>query len=546
MNQKEIAEYAEYALKIAEYQCETTEDAQDVCQEALLALLLALQQGRVIEHPKAWLSSVICRKYMDLLRERYRKPVTYIGVELSEQTEDCDALDKIIKTEDFISIRRQIARLSKLYREVIVRHYLKNQKVKQIATELGISENTVKSRLDMGRKHIRKGFEMNSEKYVKQSIEPDDLWISITGRCGENMEPFSGIEQDKIAMNLLLLAYEKPVENSKLAAAIGIPCAYIEPIIEKLVQAQLMKKTSNRVYTDFIIFSLSDCRKTFALEKVYAAAHYKEAAIILNKYFSEAEQCIKTDTKGQRESLCSYLAVKALQNSMMSVRNELSPKILFEDYPERPNGGKWYCQGYHYPAGFDYENDEKRKYLISGECSSSYRSKDKKGRIALLEFDTCLGETRKYWNHLSDNHPELRCLELLYCCQNSEEELFSRYGLAVNERVMERIDVLIEGGFLTKDRKVNIPVLDKSGFDMFLKLIEECERKLKERFRDIYMDIYRQGRVEVPKHLKNIPEFQKYMFGESFPMMVLHQAKTEHMLFDENRHMPAVIMIVEE
>lgn len=55
MNQNEISEYVEYALKIAEYQCETSEEAQDVCQEALLALLLALQRGSAIEHPKAWL-----------------------------------------------------------------------------------------------------------------------------------------------------------------------------------------------------------------------------------------------------------------------------------------------------------------------------------------------------------------------------------------------------------------------------------------------------------------------------------------------------------
>ena len=543
MNQNEISEYVEYALKIAEYQCETSEEAQDICQEALLALLLALQRGSAIEHPKAWLSSVIHRKYADLLREKYQKPVTYIGVEFQERTADCDALDEIIKTEDFISIRRQVARLSKLYREVIVRYYLKNQKVKQIAAELGVSENTVKSRLDMGRKHIRKGLKMSSEKYVKQSMEPDDLWISFAGISGEDMER---VWLDKIAMNLLLLAYEKPVEISDLAAAIGIPCAYIEPITDKLVHAQLMKRTANRVYTDFIIFSPSDCRKNFALEKAYAASHYKEAALILNKYFSKAEQCIKTDTKGQRESLRSYLAVRALINSMMSVRNELSPKICIEDYPERPNGGKWYCQGYYYPAGFDYENDEKSRYLISGECGSSYPGKDKKGRITLLEFDTCLGETRKYWNRLSDDHPELRCLELLYCCQNSEEELFTRYGLAVNEKVMERIDVLIEGRFLTKDKKVNIPVLNRNEFGTLLELAGQCERELKEKFHDIYLNIYQKGRVETPKHLKNIPEFQRYMFGESFPMLVLLQAKAEHMLFDESGQTPAVIMVIEE
>lgn len=79
-----------------------------------------------------------------------------------------------------------------------------------------------------------------------------------------------------------------------------------------------------------------------------------------------------------------------------------------------------------------------------------------------------------------------------------------------------------------------------------LELAGQCERELTEKFHDIYLDIYQKGRAGTPKHLKNIPEFQRYMFGESFPMLVLLQAKAEHMLFDESGQTPAVIMIIEE
>ena len=59
-------------------------------------------------------------------------------------------------------------------------------------------------------------------------------------------------------MNLLILAYEKPVTLTELSKAIGISTTYIEPIAQRLVDGQLMKKVADKVYTDFIIYTESD------------------------------------------------------------------------------------------------------------------------------------------------------------------------------------------------------------------------------------------------------------------------------------------------
>jgi RNA polymerase sigma-70 factor (ECF subfamily) len=93
------------------------------------------------------------------------------------------------------------------------------------------------------------------ESYAKQSYEPEKLHVTCSGRSGLNGEPYSLANNDLVIQNILISAYNEPVTESELSKAIGIPAAYIEPIVQKLVDNELMKRTGNKVYTDFIIFT---------------------------------------------------------------------------------------------------------------------------------------------------------------------------------------------------------------------------------------------------------------------------------------------------
>ena len=86
-----------------------------------------------------------------------------------------------------------------------------------------------------------------------------------------NDQPHSLVNNDKITMNLLILAYEKPVTVPELADAIGISAAYIEPIVDRLVEGELMKQVGDKVYTDFIIYTEKDLVNTYELQKKLAS-----------------------------------------------------------------------------------------------------------------------------------------------------------------------------------------------------------------------------------------------------------------------------------
>ena len=113
-----------------------------------------------------------------MLRQRYRKPTVCID-EIGEIHDESSSSDS---SEDAENIRRCLATLAGIYREVLVQHYMNGKSVLEISQLLKIPEDTVKTRLFTGRKHIQKEFTM--ETYTKQSYEPDDLFICSAGQIG--------------------------------------------------------------------------------------------------------------------------------------------------------------------------------------------------------------------------------------------------------------------------------------------------------------------------------------------------------------------------
>ena len=240
MPKKQLEQEMEYVFSIAIAKCGDISDAQDLTQETLMSALVYLEKGRRIENLRTFLGTVLNRKYYDMLRRKYRTPTVTIGEDF-DIMDNTDFTEELAKREDAERIRREVAYLAASYRDVIVKHYFHSKSVKEIAAELGLPAGTVKSRLDFGRKQMKKGIE-TMEKYAENSYMPKYLAVRNSGRFGEDGEPMSLTENDSLAQNLLILAYKKPISISDLSKAIGVAAAYVEPVIHKLVDGELMKQ----------------------------------------------------------------------------------------------------------------------------------------------------------------------------------------------------------------------------------------------------------------------------------------------------------------
>ncbi len=547
MQKHELTQYADYLLKIAIGKCDNLNDAQDLTQDTLLAALAALEKGKEIIEPMKWLSTVLNRKYYDMLRSKYRRPTVCIDMVGEIPVEDVYDVDP----DEAENVRRSLAMLTKMYREVMVRFYMKSQSVKQIAEELGIPENTVKTRLSVGRKHVRKEFEM--ENYTKQSYEPETLYLGNCGQCGANMEPFSLIRGDKIAENILIIAYEKPLTISEIAGAIGISTAYIEPIIDKLVSGELMKKSGDKVYTDFIIYSQKDREEN--LDKVLSLAEkfFAENWYILDEGLGELrqEEFYKQSRAFAKKKLEAYFVVKTMSCANVEMRDTYCGGTEpFDNYPDRPNNGKWYAMGNKVsPEELSHSMDV-TKYDISGESSNQIMDFCGLDEIEIREYDCCLGKTHSAYDNdkiMEFRTDETETMKMLYLIYSGE---YDKLNL-INIHCYDNVDAYIGMNYLSKNEAgevvVEVPVLKDNEYDRLTKLFLKYKEMVVNSFVKEFKVLFDKP-VVTPKHIKSIPDWLKLLWcSAQFPMAVINKAVEEKkFLADSCLPVPAILLVTKE
>ncbi|MBQ8400314.1 MAG: sigma-70 family RNA polymerase sigma factor [Clostridia bacterium] len=123
--------YTDEIWKLAYSRCANTADADDLTQEVYLAALTALHRGREIRYPKTWLANTLMHIWNSRLREKYRMVTVTYAEGMPEPAEET-----VVAPEEETDLRTHIASLTKLYRDVIVLHYIGGLSVEQVAERL--------------------------------------------------------------------------------------------------------------------------------------------------------------------------------------------------------------------------------------------------------------------------------------------------------------------------------------------------------------------------------------------------------------------------
>ena len=407
MQHHALEEHIDDCLKLAMHRCGNIDEAQELCQQTMLAALDYLASGREIHDMRAWLAGVLSRKFYDALRRKYKLPT--VSMEDIEGIPDDDPSDAIADEAEVNQLRRQIAYLSRTYREVIVRHHLNGESVQCIAKALSLPEGTVKSRLSSGRWHIKKGFD-DMENYTAHSYAPHVLHVGISGVQGLRGEPYSITENNLIAQNLLLLAYEKPVTEAELAKTIGIPAAYVEPVIDMLVNAELMKRVGHRVYTDFIIVTHKESEDSIEPQQKLIDEHFDALWQPLQTGLCQLDDApfYQRLSEGKRHKLAYYFVMHTLSQCFFGAGARIyNPE---HPYPQRPDGGKWVASGFSYPQ--NYDDTKLAAYRWSGERTNEVHGYLDTKEITLKVFDTPLEKLRYF--HTSFDLKDDMLAKMLY------------------------------------------------------------------------------------------------------------------------------------
>ena len=144
--QELMGSYGDRLLRSAFLLCGNQTEAEDIVQETFLQAIGSAPRFRGGSTIYTWLHAIllnVTRHY-----HRTRKRIVYDDAlaqdEVCHQDENPGNLD--LETTSS-ALGDALARLSTAHREILVLRYYENMKVREIASHLGISHGTVKSRL---------------------------------------------------------------------------------------------------------------------------------------------------------------------------------------------------------------------------------------------------------------------------------------------------------------------------------------------------------------------------------------------------------------
>ncbi len=507
-----IIEYYDYLMQLAVVKCNSRSDAEDLVGDTMLAAFTYLHNGNIVEHPKTWLANTLLHKHNDRIRKKYKTPVT---VCLDEGLNVLEEEDEGISLEDAAKVRKELNHLAFVTREVVVRHYYGNQSVENIAKALGIPEGTVKSRLYAGRNQIKKGLEAMEEK---ENRLPGKLYLSIHGSARLEQSPMTLTDDNLIAQNILIIAYEKPISISELSRSIGIPTAYLEPIVDKLVEGELMVRTeSGKLYTDFIITKPQDKIATFKPQLEFVKKHFDTVWGIIAKMSDDISSLsfVQSMTDTEKTILNRYAVLKALQDFQLSgIR-----KIKMPAVPSRKDGGKWFAQALAVEAGYnEAEYYEYRNYeLYGGHRTTGFVWMDGTKKLFFCEFDTSLWDNP---HRFGDNYDLYfkHIVSLLWHIYNGA----LLEGSDIPNEFIAQIPQLENAGLIGyNDNKpyVKIPILKKDSYDEVIALIKTTTAEISTAIGDEYVAFISTMKTPIPKHLTSVPELFKHLNGGAYFVM---------------------------
>lgn len=163
--------------------------AEDVLQDAYVKAFSKLDMLEKPENFSAWLGQIVANTAKNALAKN--NPLLFTDVaaeteieEFADMIEDEDIAGKpelsYTREETRVMVRELIDALSEEQRMCILMFHIEGVSIKEIAQTLGCSENTVKSRLNYGRKNLKiKAEELQKKGYKLYSTAPLPLLLLL-------------------------------------------------------------------------------------------------------------------------------------------------------------------------------------------------------------------------------------------------------------------------------------------------------------------------------------------------------------------------------
>ncbi len=244
-----------------------SQEARELCSDIVFELVNAASREGDVENPYGFLWQVARNAYYDFTDKKKRS----LGLLYQGNPEDIFLFLTDGQSEDdsealLDAVYRQIAFLTKAYREVMVLFYLDGLSVAEIAARLNASETAVRQRLFAARRKIRSEVEEMKEISTRPVIF-DPMEYHICGTGNPSWGDPRNVCTKQFSRHLVWLCRKRSITPAEAAEQLHVPAVYVEEELEALrkgVNGQygLLRRLENGRYAiNFLLFDREEVRQ---------------------------------------------------------------------------------------------------------------------------------------------------------------------------------------------------------------------------------------------------------------------------------------------
>jgi len=192
-----------------------------------------------------------------------------VSLDADNLSYDYDFFVNFEKNQNYIRLRKEIAYLGKVQREIIVMHYFDKLKQNEIARRLDIPLGTVKWHLHDARNQLKEGVNKMRETGTLGMQPVKFSGMGHCGRPGTNGEDTSFYLSKLISQNIAYCAYHEPKTIAEIANELGVPSAFIEDEVYYLEDNGFMEKTAGGKYLTIVYITESSLFTNEIMEQLH-------------------------------------------------------------------------------------------------------------------------------------------------------------------------------------------------------------------------------------------------------------------------------------
>lgn len=463
------------------------EDARDLAGEIIVDAMLVLRSGKKIENFYGLFWQIAHNKVVDFYRKKRPAKISLDDMENSLLGFD-KSIGDYIKQEELDTLSKSMTQLANIHRDILVRYYIKNQSVKEIAAALKLPTGTVTSRLSDARKNLKETFETmenrSSKNEEKSKAKITDFELEFYGDASQPWMAVSSL----IDRQILFLCREKSQTLAKLSKQMALPQLFIEDSLQKLIRANvLFEKKKGHYLTDFTIFPKSVIRKAEEINR-QVCENLKIARCFFDILTGMKDEVLKEDFYGndfEWEYLLPYFIIRSDREFGMKTGGE----YLREKYGKGLADRFWrnfYLSGY-YEDEPDEASKKEDSIIGPGYNYEIYNLPDY-GHIEVHN-------TINTMHYEKDGHSYSLDMDRLYWLNGKNAGLYLELIKNPKKTLSEKEELLaadmMNNGVLTKTAdgyKGTVPVISFALIDKWCKIWHE---KFKELSIEYYDALYK-------------------------------------------------------